>query len=335
MGKLGFGIIGCGGMGASLARGLGEIDAAEIVTVFDEAQDKAGELAESTGACVSPSLDDLLADDGVQAVVVAAPQFAHAESTIAAAKAGKHVFCEKPMAVTLADCDAMIEACAAAGVKLMIGQVCRYHGVHGKVKGLVASGELGKPICMMVHRIGGPWGGDYNQHWRLSREMSGGTLLEINAHEIDFMRWVCGDVASVYAAGGIYLDKRLDYPDLALVTMNFASGAKGMLHQGQVSAIGGYGGRVDCEGGSLHFPFFWGGDGGIHICRTGEEATFLPASEIQVETPVTHELRDFVGCVLDGSDVPVPGQEGRAVVEIGIAAYRSIDEGRPIDLPLS
>jgi myo-inositol 2-dehydrogenase/D-chiro-inositol 1-dehydrogenase len=158
--------------------------------------------------------------------------------------------------------------------------------------------------------------------------------LEIHAHEIDFMRWVCGDVARVYAAGGIYVDKRLDYPDMALVTMHFASGAKGLLHSGQVSAIGGYGGRVDCTGGSLHFPSIWGADAGIHVCKSGGEASFLPASEIQVETPVTHELRDFVDAVLHDTDVPVPGEEGRGAVEVGVAAYRSIETGEAVDLPL-
>jgi len=118
------------------------------------------------------------------------------------------------------------------------------------------------------------------------------------------------------------------------VTMHFANGAKGVLHTGQVSAIGGYGGRVDCEGGSLHFPSTWGADGGIHICKTGEKATFLPASEIEVETPVTHELRDFVDAVLGDTDVPIPGEVGRAAVEVALAAYRSIDTGQAVDLPI-
>lgn len=334
MGKVGVGIIGCGGMGASLARGVGELDTAEIVSLYDAAADKAAELAETAGGRPRPTLDDLLGDEQVEAVIVAAPQFAHAENTVAAAKAGKHVFCEKPMAVTLEGCDAMIEACRTAGVKLMIGQVCRYHAVHAKVKELVASGELGQPICMTVHRLGGPWGGQYDQSWRLARAMCGGTLLEVNAHEIDFMRWVCGDVVRVYAAGGNYLDKRLDYPDMALVMMHFASGAKGLLHQGQVSALGGYGGRVDCERGSLHFPAIWGADGGIHVAKTGGETRFIPASDLPVETPVAHELRDFIECILNDTAPPVPGEEGRAAVEVGIAAYRSIERGQPVALPL-
>ena len=334
MSKIGVGIVGCGGMGASLARGVGELETAEVVACYDDAGETAKELAEKTGSRACASYEEMLADDAVQAVAVATPQFAHAECTVAAAKAGKHVFCEKPMAVTLERCDAMISACREAGVKLMIGQVCRYHGVHSKVQELVASGEFGKPVCMIVRRIGGTWGGAYNQHWRLKRELSGGNLMEIHAHEIDFMRFVCGDVVRVYAAGGIYVDQRLDYPDLALVTMHFANGAKGLLHSGQVSAIGGYGGRVDCEGGSIHFPTIWGAEGGIRMCKAGGEATFLPTSEITVETPVTHELRDFVDAVIHDTAAAIPGEEGRAAVEIALAAYQSIETGQAVDLPL-
>ena len=334
MAKIGVGILGCGGMGASLARGLGELETAALVAAWDTVPANAARLADSTGARACASLDELLGDAGVQAVVVASPQFAHAANTVAAAKAGKHVFCEKPMAVTLADCDAMIAACGEAGVTLMIGQVCRYHAVHGRVRELVASGELGKPICMTCHRLGGPWGGAYDQSWRLKRDLSGGNLMEIHAHEIDFMRFVCGDVERVYAAGGRFVNERLDYPDLTLVTLHFASGAKGLLHAGQVSALGGYGGRVDCERGSLSFPTIWGADAGIHIRTAGGDATFVAASDIVVETPVTHELRDFVDCILNDTPPPVPGREGRAAVEVALAAYQSIDSGLPVALPL-
>jgi len=334
MAKLGIGIIGCGGMGSALAQGVAGLETARVAATYDEVAEKAGELAAKHDARACESLDALLADEGVEAVVVASPQFAHAQHTVAAARAGKHVFCEKPMAVTLEDCDAMIDACRTAGVKLMVGQVCRYHAVHGKVRELVHGGEYGRPVCMTVHRLGGQWGGVYAQSWRLRREKCGGTLLEINAHEIDFLRWVCGDVVAVYAAGGLYLDERLDYPDLTLVTLHFASGAKGLLHAGQVSAVGGYGGRVDCERGSLVFPAIWGAEGGLHVARTGEKATFIPAGEIEVENPVRHELRDFVDCVANGTPPPVPGEEGRAAVEVGLAAYMSLECGEAVPLPL-
>ncbi|MFP4057595.1 MAG: Gfo/Idh/MocA family protein [Candidatus Brocadiia bacterium] len=334
MATIGLGLVGCGNMGASLARGLGEVEAGELVAVYDERAQAARELADATGARACSSYEELLGGSGVEAVLVASPQFAHREHTVAAAGAGKHVFCEKPMATSLADCDAMLDACRQAGRLLMIGQVCRYHAVHAKVHELVAGGGLGPPVCMEVHRLGKPWGGQWDQHWRLDRAKSGGNLLEVNAHEIDFMRWVCGDVAAVYAAGGRYLDQRLNYPDLAVVTLHFASGAKGLVHAGSVSLLGGYGGRVDCRAGSLAFPTIWGGDAGIHVARAGEEPGFLPASELAGANPVAAELGDFLDAVASGRPAPVPGEEGRAAVEAGLAAYRSIETGAPVELPL-
>jgi len=214
---LGVGLLGCGGMGRALARALAPIEEARLVAVWDKAGEAAAAAAEELGVEAARSLEDLLGNKEIGAVLVAAPQFAHAELTTAAAEAGKHVFCEKPMATTLADCDRMIEACRRAGVVLMIGQVCRYHAVHGKVRELVASGEIGRPVCITVHRLGGPWRGPAARPWRLRRETSGGNLLEINAHEIDFMRWVFGDVTRVVAVGDRYANDRLDYPDVALV----------------------------------------------------------------------------------------------------------------------
>ena len=83
--------------------------------------------------------------------------------------------------------------------------------------------------------------------------------MEINAHEIDFMRWTCGEVTSVYGAGGQYVQEDTDYQDVVLASLNFENGAVGLLHSSHASAVGGYGGRVDCEKGSIYFPQIWGG----------------------------------------------------------------------------
>jgi len=140
-------------------------------------------------------------------------------------------------------------------------------------------------------------------------------------------------VTRVVAVGDRYANDRLDYPDVALVVMEFANGAKGLLHSSQASALGAYGGRVDGTEGSAVFPAFWGQDAGVRVGKFGAEAVFIPASDIPVENPVIHELRDFVTSALAGVPAPIPGEEGRAAVEVALAAYRSIETGRPVDLP--
>ena len=195
METIGIGVIGCGGMGRSLATSAHAVEGIEVICVSDLQEALAEKLAADLNASYVLDYHELLADDRIQAVLIASPPFMHSPMVVDAANAGKHIFSEKPMAPTLSDCDAMIAAAEENDVKLTIGLVCRYHATHSAVRGIVQSGELGAPACMMVHRIGGPWrsGGSYVP-WRLERAKSGGSLMEINAHEIDFMRWTCGDV---------------------------------------------------------------------------------------------------------------------------------------------
>ena len=124
--------------------------------------------------------------------------------------------------------------------------------------------------------------------------------MEVNAHEIDFMRFVMGDAESVSAAGGQFVQMETDFPDVALVSIRFKNGGVGVLHSSQASAIGGYGGRLDCAEGSVVFPTFWGGEGGLRYKRYDGDETAIAASELsQDESPVSQEIRAF--CEAPGS----------------------------------
>jgi predicted dehydrogenase len=334
MGKLGLGLIGCGGMGASLATSAATLDTARVVCVSDVDEARGNELAAKLSVEYDADYRHMLSREEVEAVLIASPPFMHAEMAIAAAEAGVHVFSEKPMSPTLEGCDAMTAATRRHGVKLGIGLVCRYHAAHSKIRELAGGGEIGRPVCMTVHRLGGSSGRPRTATWRLKQELSGGTLMEINAHEIDFFRFVLGDVQRVYATGGRFRETGIDFPDVALVSLTFASGAVGMLHSSEASALGGYGGRLDGTEGSVTFPAFWGREAALTIKRFGEDARTLPLSEIAVPNPVAEEIRRFVAAVQSGEDPPVGGSEGRAATEIAVAAYRSIASGQPVDLPL-
>jgi predicted dehydrogenase len=336
MEKIGAGLIGCGVMGSALARSLSNLDHARVVAVSDVDAALAEKTKNELGASFAyQDYRDMLERDDIQAVMIAVPGFLHEEPAVAAARAGKHVFCEKPMAVTLEGCDAMIASCEAAGRKLMIGHVCRYHGVHSRVKRMVEDGRIGQPTCMVVRRLGGGWGGIWAKHWRMERSKSGGTLMEVNAHELDFMRWVCGDVRRVTARGGQFREKQTDFEDIMLTTLEFESGAIGFMHSSSASAVGEYGGRLDGTEGSIHFPAIWGENAGLRYARFGEQATFTPAGDIVVEEPVQAELRGFFDGIVNNAPTPVTGRDGRAVVEIALAAYRSAQTGEPVTLPIT
>lgn len=239
------------------------------------------------------------------------------------------------MAPTLAGCDAMLRAVAQHGVMLGVGLVCRFHPVHKKIRELAGSTELGAPTSLTVHRLGGGWGGVWTVPWRKLRAQSGGTLMEINAHEIDFLRFVMGDAVSVYAAGGTYVQRDCDFPDIAFVSVRFKNGGVGVVHSSQASAIAGYGGRLDCSEGSVVFPSFWGKEGGLRYKRhDGEETAILASDLAEKESPVTQELRAFSEAILAGVDPPVGGADGRAATEIALAAYRSIETNSVVHLPM-
>ncbi|MBM3264220.1 MAG: Gfo/Idh/MocA family oxidoreductase [candidate division Zixibacteria bacterium] len=334
MEKIGVGVIGCGVMGKALAVACNRLEHAVVKTVCDVNEEMAKQAAAELGAIAFSDYHRMLEREDVQAVLIAVPGFLHEAPAVAAAQAGKHVFSEKPMAVSLAACDAMIAACDANRRILGVGHVCRFHGVHSQIKRMVVEGRIGTPTCMTVRRLGGGWSGVWAQKWRLERAKSGGTLMEVNAHEIDFMRWVCGDVKRVTAQGGQFREKQTDFEDIMLVILEFENGALGLLHSSNASTVGEYGGRLDGSEGSLHFASIWGENAGIRHARFGEEAVFLPLSEIVVEEPVQAELRGFIDAICHKVAPPVTGRDGRAVVEIALAAYESAKTGKPVDLPV-
>jgi predicted dehydrogenase len=328
--KLGVGLIGCGGMGRSLGKQLLEVGGAKLVGVTDVAPPAVSQACEELAAPGFASVEELLANPELQAVIIASPPFEHRPLTELAASRGKHVFVEKPMAANSADCDAMTRAAEAAGVKLMVGQVLRYYACWWQVLELVRQGEIGTPWGVTVTRIGGGWGG-WSQPWRNSLEKSGGLLMEVNAHEIDFMCQICGDVTRVYAEADHYGEDPSDYPNLYFVSLRFANGAVGLLHSSTVSAVGELSGKVQGSEGSLIYTGGFAG-GEIRYAKRDAEATVLKIGDIQVEQPVRKELRLFVESVLNDTPVPIPPAEGKRNVVIAEAAYESARTGQPVHL---
>jgi predicted dehydrogenase len=335
MDQLQVGLIGGGGMAKSLARGLAEVKDARIVAVADPAEGVAQAAAEELGGEIEAFTDvkELLAREEIGAAIVAVPNYLHAEMTVRAAEAGKHVFCEKPMALTVADARSMIDACETAGVKLMIGQVLRYGSPAAWMLDRIRSGEFGEPFGMQVTRIGGGWGGRFGQPWRFKRETCGGPLYEINAHEIDLMRQVLGHAVSVYAAMNNFVTPEVDYEDYAQVTVNFQGGGIGSLLGGHAAKMGAYDGKIFLTRGTILFSHqlkevHWLVEGGEPQVTTYDEAG------AGYEPGVQREMREFVEAILDDTDVTIPGIEGLRAIEIAQAAAISAASNRVVGLPL-
>jgi predicted dehydrogenase len=329
---LNIGLIGCGSMGMSLGKALLELPSARLVGLADPDEAALGKAAEALGAPAVSGAEELVAAPGVEAVVIAVPGFQHRPITELAAAHGKAIFVEKPMATTATDCDAMIAAAERAGVLLMVGHVLRYYPCWWKILQLTRQGQVGEPLGITVTRIGGGFSGEWARSWRHHRAFSGGTLMEVNAHEIDFMTQVCGDVRHVYAEADHYGDDPSDYPNLCFVSLRFASGAVGMLHSSSCSALGDLSGKIEGSEGTLLYRDGFEKKGEIRIRRRGGEPEFMTIGDIEKEPPVRHELRLFIEAAQQGLPSPIPGNEGRRNVAIAEAAYESARIGRPVDI---
>lgn len=321
------GLISCGNMGMSLADALVASGAGRLVAVADVDEAKATAAGEKLAAAVYRSHHDLLTHPGLDAVLVAAPPFLHAPLALDAIAAGKHVFVEKPFALTLEDCDRIIDAARRANVRLMVGQVLRYYPTWRYLRERVAAGAIGRPLGARVTRIGGGWGA-WDVTWRRERAKSGGMILEIHAHEIDFLNVIGGPVARVYGAMGRFGDTGCDYPNLAFLSFHFQSGALGLLHASQTSYLGDLSGVIEGEEGAFQYQDGFSRDGTILFRSRGGEATTTRVGDLHYDPPVQAEMREFATAIVEGRDPAIPGEAGRRVIAVALAAYRSMETSR-------
>jgi predicted dehydrogenase len=326
---LGVALLGCGGMGMGLAQGVNAGARGRVVVAVDVDRERAEKAARDLGAEAATDVAVALSRRDVDAVLVASPPFLHLPLVESAASAGKHVFCEKPLGATVAECDAILAATERAGVTLMVGQVLRWYPCWRKIIEMVDEGAIGRVIGVQVTRIGGAFGQGH-PGWRRSLAQSGGALMEINAHEIDFMARLCGEPARVYAEADRYVIPDIDYPDLAFVSVRFAGGAVGLLHSSICSAVGRLNGVVHGTEGSIAYSDGFSSDGEICWARNGEKQQTIRVGDLKYPAPVATEVDEFLAAVEERRAPAVPGRDGRRAVLIAEAAYRSAERGEPV-----
>ncbi len=226
---IGWGVIGCGGIAdrRTIPEGIIAAPGAELVAVQDVAQERTQEVAQARGVTGYATVEELLADDNVQAVYIATPTHVHHEQTLAAAQAGKHVLCEKPLALTIEECEASIAACADAGVKFGTNFMMRFHACHVKIKEMIDSGQLGTPVLGRAELT--CWYPPIPGAFRQIPELGGGgSLIDMGNHCIDLLEFFFGKVAQVTCfTGNLVQDYQTE--DTAVVAMQFENGAVGMV----------------------------------------------------------------------------------------------------------
>lgn len=328
-----FGVIGAGRIGKIHAANLANsVPGAEVAAIADinlkAAQDAAARLHIPQALA---DYQDLLSDATIDAVAICSSTDTHAQIVMEAAQAGKHIFCEKPIAHDLAKIDAALEVVKAAGVKLQIGFNRRFDPNFAHVRQMVAQGKVGDlHILRITSRDPAPPPVAYVK-------VSGGMFLDMTIHDFDMARFLSGsEVEEVYTAAGVMVDPEIGEAgdvDTAVITLRFANGAIGTIDNSR-QAIYGYDQRVEVFG-----------SGGMvqALNNTPNSDVYADAAGVHAAKPLYFflerytesfiaEMKAFVQCIQEDRSPLVCGNDGRIPVLIGLAAKKSYLEHRPVKL---
>jgi myo-inositol 2-dehydrogenase/D-chiro-inositol 1-dehydrogenase len=330
---LNLGLIGAGRIGKLHAEHLAyRIPGARLSMITDVNESAARECAQRLGVPSSGSdYRAILADPGVQAVVICSPTDTHAEIIQTAAAAGKHIFCEKPIDLDLARIDRTRAAVAKAGVTLQLGFNRRFDPNFRRVRQAVVSGEIGTPHQVRItSRDPGPPPLEYIAK-------SGGIFMDMTIHDFDMARFLVGaEVEEVYATASARVDPAIGKAgdwDTAVIMLKFVNGVVGTIENCR-QAVYGYDQRVEVfgSGGSIstdnNYPNSAVVQGKQTIYRDQPLNFFM---QRYLESYLV-EMTEFVDAVRKGTPPPVSGPEGRIPVVMANAARRSVLENRPVRL---
>lgn len=328
MKNLRVGVIGLG-IGVRHLQSYKALEGVEIAAIADVIEEAAKQRTQEFGGNAYADPVAMLKTERLDAVSLCTPPKSHNELTQAAAGVGTHVLCEKPMAPSVADCDAMVEACAHAGVKLMVAQKKRFHPLVKRVKALTES-ELG-PVRWAVAKYAL---GKVPKDWFWSEEDGGGPLLENSIHTIDMLRHLMGEVVTVYAEGdNLFNPDREPQLDVATYTFRFDNGSIAAVGSGQASewAFANEYFFLACGGGEIRFsgPFdqpvnWWLG-------RRNDPGN-CEEEVVPVDDCFDAEIGHFLDCIRTGETPFVTGEDARNSVAVCLAVKESARSGKPVHL---
>lgn len=330
-------LIGAGRAGMIHARNFKNmVPGGRIVAVadpFEEACKKACEELEIERYYLN--YKEVLKQGDIDAVVVVSPTKYHRDIVVDAANAGKHILCEKPMAMNEKECDDMIEAVTRNNVKLQLGFMRRFDESFAEAKKAIDSGAIGEVVeIRSVTR-----GPSKPQEWMYDIEKSNGPLAEVNSHDIDCIRWLAGsELEHVYAIGGNYRNKEIkdkwpDFYDNVVLSGRFKNGVTAIIEGAQYVKYG-YDAHVEVLGT----------EGVIHICRNDAYGYHVTNKEQGTHTPFVSswttlfkdayltEDKHFVDCILNDKTPSVTGTDGKMAVKIVNAGNKSIKSGEIVRL---
>ncbi|MBN8218700.1 MAG: Gfo/Idh/MocA family oxidoreductase [Spirochaetes bacterium] len=333
--RLGF--IGCGGINRHHAKAIRQdVPGLEISAAADlSAEARAAFAKENSGAMLFDDYRAMLAEGAIDAVGIGLPTGLHAEAVLAAAAAGKHVFCEKPMAMALADIDRMNASCEGAGVRLMVGQVRRYDADWGTAKRLIESGVIGRPV-LWRQTAGGP---PPASPWFMDEAMGGGPFMDGAVHNWDFANFVFGK--PVEAMGSLMRLQNKSAFDTGAVVVRYAGGDELMLSWS-------WGLPAGCRSAASHevlgpkgvikFPGNFPEEGlgeydrkthGAYLLDTGDKKELVTFEKNQM---FAEEWKDFRDAILEKREPKSSGRTARSAVAVALAVLEAGGKHRTVEV---
>lgn len=352
-------IIGPGKVGSVHAKALMNVKESVFSGAYGRNPEKTKAFADQFGVKAYATIEDMAAD-GIHAVLVCTPHPYHREAAVRAAKAGMHVLSEKPLASSLDDCDAMIQAAVESNVQL--GTICqrRFYSPVQRVKNAIDSGRIGRPILGTILMLG--WRDEKyyrSDPWRGSWESEGGGVLVNQApHQLDLLQWFMGPIDEVFGYWSNLNHPYIEVDDTAVALVKFRSGGIGNIVvsnsqnpalYGKVHVFGENGSAigVQTDGGAMFVagvsnilepPLndLWTIPGEEHLLDVwAKEDTEFFNSIDPVQYYMERQIENFLGSVINGTKPLIDGVEGRKTVELFTAIYRSNRDHAPVRFPLA
>lgn len=231
MNNLKIAIVGCGRIANRHAGHIQKTQGTELIAVCDIVKEKADTLGTEYSAQIYYNIEDLLENNEVDVVAVCTPNGLHAEHSIQALNAGKHVLCEKPMAISVQDCGEMIKSAEKANRRLFVIKQNRYNPPVEAVKKAIESGKFGRINNVQLSCFWNRNEAYYKNSWKGTKALDGGTLFTQFSHFIDLLYYLVGDVKEVKAFGGNYIHKGItEFEDTGVVILKFHNNAIGTVN---------------------------------------------------------------------------------------------------------
>ena len=321
--------VACLGMGwwsdvlADAIKRSGKLD---IVSCFSRSQEKRDAFAKKYNCRAARSYEEILEDKNIEAVINTTPNSVHRETTIAAAKVGKHTFLDKPIANTIGDARALTEACRKAKVVLALGYQRRRESHFRWMKDEIAAGSFGRLVNAEANISRDRVGKIDLSSWRYTAEgMPGGVMLQIGIHYTDVLEYLIGPIKAV-SGRFVRLVLPGDNPDVASLVLEHENGALSTLNASYASASEYYLMNIYGKEASAYYDMHQG----LRFLKRG--GTTSEAVPMRKNDPIVEELEEFAAAVRGEAEPEMDGERGTASLAVLLAGIKSASEGRRVEV---